>query len=155
MKTIYLAGAALLLAACSAQEASSDAVTVDAGDAMDSHQDDLAMETAGDEEAMDGRSIDGRWGIQFEACMPENETGDGVILISQYDVIVGMDACSITGVTQDGDGYALETMCDSMEGDQYAQTYYFSTPQDGVMRWDNREMSRVEDYISCDGGAMH
>jgi len=155
MKSIYLVSAALLLVACSTEEASSDGAMTDGGDVMDEHQDEISHDAVTDEEAMAGRSIDGRWGIQFEACMPDNETGDGVILISQYDVIVGSDACSITGVSQDGDGYALETMCDSMEGDQYAQTYYFSTPQDGVMRWDNREMSRVEDYISCDGGAMH
>jgi len=144
MKNIYTVSvAALILMACSAENSTTDAELTMADDAQFA------------DESMSGRSIDGRWGIQYEACSPANETGDGVILVSRYDVIIGMDACSITGSSEEGGVYAIQAMCDGAEGDQYEATFHFSTPQDGVMRWDNREFNRTEDYISCDGGAMH
>lgn len=141
MRTIYLASAALLATACSQAEE-----TVEA---------EMGLTSGGGDEYVEGRTIDGRWGIQYEACSDENETGDGVILISQYDVIIGMDACSITGVTESDGVFEINGMCDGAEGESYEETFYFSTPQQGVLRWDNRNFNRVEDYVMCDGGAMH
>jgi hypothetical protein len=156
MDRFLLMGAvALVSAGCSAEDSTSDTETAMSDEAVIDQHAPIADVLEADEEMMAGRSIDGRWGVQYEACSPDNETGDGVILISQYDVIIGLDACSITGSSEEGDGFALQAMCDGAEGDQYAQTFYFSTPQDGVMRWDNRDLNRTEDYISCDGGAMH
>jgi hypothetical protein len=159
MKRIYLMGAAMLVAAC-AQEAEQN--TVDDVEAVNGEYetgqiDDSEAAMADDmsfEEVADARPIDGRWGIQYEACSEDNESGDGVILISRYDVIMGMDACSIAGVTEMDGVYEIDGMCDGMEG-AYDYTFYFSSPQDGVLRWDNRELDRVEDYVSCDGGGMH
>ncbi|GJL96388.1 MAG: hypothetical protein DHS20C06_02050 [Hyphobacterium sp.] len=151
----FVTASALLLAACSGEPSGSSADVALTEDGSAIEQARAANETYSEDEAIDGRSIDGRWGIQYEACSPDNELGDGVVLISRYDVIIGLDACSITGSSETGDGYALRAMCNGSEGGQYEQTFYFSTPQDGVMRWDNREFNRLEDYISCDGGAMH
>ncbi|WP_420432014.1 hypothetical protein [Hyphobacterium sp.] len=159
MKRIYLMGAALLVAAC-AQETEQDSVDdVEAvnGEYETGYIDDSEGGPE-DEEAFDelveARSIDGRWGVQYETCSEDNESGDGVILISRYDVIMGMDACSIAGVTEVDGIYEIDGMCDGTEG-AYEYTFYFSSPQEGVLRWDNRELDRVEDYVSCDGGAMH
>lgn len=120
---------------------------------MPAEQDEMANE-AMDEEAMEGRSIDGRWGIQIEACSEDNLSGDGLIVISRYDIIMGMDACTIAGVTETDGVYQLNGMCDGMDG-PYERTFHFSTPQDSVLRWDNRQFDRVEDYVACDSGGMN
>ncbi|WP_394694400.1 hypothetical protein [Hyphobacterium sp.] len=153
MKAILLAGASTLLVACSAgDDPGGNVEPAEADSAMAADQSEMANETM-DEEAMDGRSIDGRWGIQYEACSEDNVSGDGVIVISRYDIIMGMDACSIAGVTETDGVYQINGMCEGMDG-AYEQTFHFSTPQDGVLRWDNREFDRVEDYVICGDGGM-
>jgi hypothetical protein len=160
MNRVFLMCAALLVASCNPEAERTHVDDVEAvngeyetGHTNDSdgamQDDDMAFD-----EAVDARSIDGRWGIQYEACSDGNDSGDGVILISRYDVIMGMDACSIAGVTETDGVYEIDGLCEGPEG-AYDYTFYFSSPQDGVLRWDNRELDRVEDYVSCDGGAMH
>lgn len=154
MKAILLAAASTLLVACSAgDDPGGNVQLADADSAMPAEQDEMANE-AMDEEAMEGRSIYGRWGIQIEACSEDNLSGDGLIVISRYDIIMGMDACTIAGVTETDGAYQLNGMCDDMDG-PYARTFHFSTPQDGVLRWDNRHFDRVEDYVACDSGGMN
>lgn len=155
---------ALALAACSEGEMADN--VNDAGNDMEAAASDMA-ETAGDmvdsamdsdeagmedmDEAMETRAIDGRWGIQYEACSDTNDMRDGVIVISRYDILIGLDQCSITGADQGSDGVTRFTAeCEGGEGEQYSREFYFSSPQDGVLRWDNREMGRVEDYVSCE-----
>jgi hypothetical protein len=154
MKAILLAAASTLLVACSAgDDPGGNVELADADSAMPAEQDEMANE-AMDEEAMEGRSIDGRWGIQIEACSEDNLSGDGLIVISRYDIIMGMDACTIAGVTETDGVYQLNGMCDGMDG-PYERTFHFSTPQDSVLRWDNRQFDRVEDYVACDSGGMN
>tara|TARA_R110002096_G_scaffold10749_5_gene40902 strand:- start:115 stop:618 length:504 start_codon:yes stop_codon:yes gene_type:complete len=155
---------AFALAACSEGEMTDNANNV--GDDMEAAANDMAdagndvvdeamnnVEAGMDEfdEAMETRAIDGRWGIQYEACSETNDMRDGVIVISRYDILVGLDQCSITGADQASDGVTRFTAeCEGGEGEQYSREFYFSSPQDGVLRWDNREMGRVEDYVSCE-----
>jgi hypothetical protein len=154
MKAILLAAASTLLVACSAgDDPGGNVELADADSAMPAEQDEMANE-AMDEEAMEGRSIDGRWGIQIEACSEDNLSGDGLIVISRYDIIMGMDACTIAGVTETDGVYQLNGMCDGMDG-PYERTFHFSTPQDSALRWDNRQFDRVEDYVACDSGGMN
>jgi len=147
MKPLILPTAAALLAvACSAP--SSEGTQDVAENEM--------MDEAGVDEMGASGGIYGTWGIQYEACMEDNDMRDGVILISQYDVTIGLDECSITGTDISADGVThFTTQCMGGEGEEYEADYYFSTPQDGVLRWDNRDFNRVEDYVSCDGGATH
>lgn len=95
MKRICLMGAALLAVSCAQDTDGNDVDDVEAvngeyetghiDDSEGAMQDDMAFE-----EVVDARPIDGRWGIQYEACSEDNDSGDGVILISRYDVIMGM-----------------------------------------------------------------
>lgn len=154
MKAIYLAGAAVVLVACSGGSDSGSGDTEAMRTAENVSGDEMSGEEMSDGEIVESRPIDGRWGIQYEACSEDNVSGDGLIQISRYDVIIGFEGCSIAGVRETDGVYEIDGQCDGMEG-PYERTLYFSSPQESVLRWDNRELNRVEDYIACDGGASH
>ncbi len=147
MRTLFLSTTVALFAmACSAPSS----------DGSQDVADNEMMEEMGVDEMAATGGIYGSWGIQYEACSEDNAMRDGVVVISQYDVIVGLDECSITSTDISADGVTHFTaQCMGGEGEAYEADFYFSSPQDGVLRWDNRDFDRVEDYVNCDGGGTH
>jgi len=167
MRTILMTSiAGLALAACSddtlsdAEEAMDNAgsemaetaneVADATGDMVDEAMDNAgeAMDEMGD--AMTVRDVDGTWGITQMACSEDNDMRDGVILISRYDIMVGLDQCSITGADQTADGFTRFTAdCEGGEGDSYTAAYEFRATGDGTLIWNNN--GRMEEYVRCEG----
>lgn len=102
------------------------------------------------DEAMEVRSVDGTWGITQMACSEGNDMRDGVILISRYDIFVGLDQCSITGADQTADGFTrFAAECEGGEGASYTTDYEFRTSDVGTLIWNNN--GRMEEYVRCEG----
>lgn len=151
MRYILMTGIAILaLTACSGEDA------VDTGQIGDvaGNAADAAVENADDaveemDEAMQVRDVDGRWGMTEMACSPDNDMRDGVILISRYDILLGLDQCSITGVDQTSDGFTRFTAeCEGGEGEDYSAEYLFAATADGDLVWNNN--GRMETYVRCE-----
>lgn len=155
--------AALALSACTDGDLTDDVSA--AGDEMEAAASDVAdagadmvdeamnsAEAGMDEmdEAMESRAVDGRWGITQMACSEDNDMRDGVIVISRYDILAGLDQCSITGVGQTPDGFTRFTAeCEGGEGDSYTADYEFRASDSGTLIWNNN--GRMEEYVACDG----
>lgn len=167
MRTILMSTiAGLALVACS-EDTMSDAEEAmdEAGEEMAEAANDMA-DTTGDmvDDAMDNaeadmdemgdamtvRDVDGTWGITQMACSEDNSMRDGVILISRYDIMVGLDQCSITGADQTEDGFTRFTAdCEGGEGDSYSAAFEFVATEDGTLVWNNN--GRMEEYVRCEG----